>query len=370
MMSKKFFIVLISCVSYFFIGWGGDGHYIINHNSVYSFSENAQFLFSWQNTLSEHGSDADYRKGDDPTEAPKHYIDIDNYPEFVNFGYIPQDIDSLIEKYGEDFVIEQGTLPWAIINTFNDLKTALINYQWNQAELLAADLGHYIGDASMPLHITTNYNGQLTGQSGIHSRYESKMIGQHLDSLSFISDSAFVIQNLSNYVFDFIYNNYPYVDTLLAADKTAKTGLGSYNTTYYKRLWNLTKDFTILMLKRSSDGLASLIYTAWVEAGSPTPTEVKDDISNNNIDFLLTNNYPNPFNGTTIINYYLPKSSNVKITFFDILGNTIKTEQLGMLNSGQHQINFYAESYLSSGTYFFRIETDYATKTNKMLLLK
>ena len=87
-MSKKFIVLLISLVSYFFIGWGGDGHYIINYNSVYSLPSNADFLISWQNTLAEHGSDADYRKGDDPTEAPKHYIDIDNYPEFVNFGFI------------------------------------------------------------------------------------------------------------------------------------------------------------------------------------------------------------------------------------------------------------------------------------------
>ncbi len=369
-MSKKFIVLLISLVSYFFIGWGGDGHYIINYNSVYSLPSNADFLISWQNTLAEHGSDADYRKGDDPTEAPKHYIDIDNYPEFVNFGYISHDIDSLIEKYGEDFVIDQGTLPWAIINTYNNLKTALINYQWNQAELLAADLGHYIGDASMPLHITKNYNGQLTGQYGIHSRYESKMIGQYVDSLTFSNDSAFVINDLSDYVFNFIYNNYPYVDTLLAADKTAKTGLSSYNTTYYKRLWNLTKEFTILMLKRSSDGLASLMYSAWIEAGSPTPTSMDENLTNNDFSFLVVNNYPNPFNGTTTINYYLPKSSKVKFQVFDVLGNLVKSEDLGYANKGQNHIHFYAESNLSSGTYIFRLETEYSTKTGKLILLK
>ena len=67
----------------------------------------------WVPFLSEHASDADYRKNEDPLEAPKHYIDIDNYPEFLADGRIPQTIDSVKTIHGNGFVDANGSLPWS-----------------------------------------------------------------------------------------------------------------------------------------------------------------------------------------------------------------------------------------------------------------
>ncbi len=61
---------------------------------------------TWADTLTAHASDADYRKSTDPTEAPKHFIDIDYYPEFVSTGTIPQDFDSIVAIHGYSFVID------------------------------------------------------------------------------------------------------------------------------------------------------------------------------------------------------------------------------------------------------------------------
>ena len=175
------------------MGWGSIGHKIINKNITLSFPAELSMLQFWSDSLAAHGSDADYRKSWDPDEDIKHYIDIDNYPEFVTEGKISSDRDSLIAKYGSSFVLTQGILPWAIIETFYSLQAALQQGNWPDAMLFASDLGHYVGDCHMPLHLTLNYNGQYSGQYGIHSRYESTMINTYQQQIIFSGDTIGII---------------------------------------------------------------------------------------------------------------------------------------------------------------------------------
>jgi hypothetical protein len=368
-MIKKFFILFVLVCNSIF-GWGGQAHFLINQKSVYGFNSEAQYLFTWQQVLADHASDADSRKSQDPNEAPKHYIDIDNYSQFVSLGYIPQNLDSLINIYGFNYVYDQGILPWAIIASFDSLKANLQRLNFEKAMLIAADLGHYIGDAGMPLHITVNYNGQLTGQTGIHSRYESKMISTYLNEINFVTNQAYYISDISDFVFNFIYQNYPYVDSLLAADLTAKTTSGgSYNSTYYAKLWTLTKSFTIKLLQKSSTALSSLIYTAWVNAGKPLPTSVNQDnlISST---FSLAQNYPNPFNPTTTIEFSLETPSEIKIEIFNEIGELILRENLGFLPLGKHSYTYIANSNISSGIYFYKLSSNNYYQYKKMVLIK
>lgn len=90
---KKSIILLIIFSSYFFLGWGRTGHQIINRSSTYSFNDEINFMVSWADFLAAHGSDADDRKGSDPTEGHKHYIDID---AFLNLPQQDQSIKILI----------------------------------------------------------------------------------------------------------------------------------------------------------------------------------------------------------------------------------------------------------------------------------
>jgi len=85
--------------------------------------------------------------------------------------------------------------------------------------------------------------------------------------------------------------------------------------------------------------------------------------------FVLKQNYPNPFNPTTIINYSLPKQSNVKITIFDLLGREIITLVNEEKSVGNYKVEFNSSS-LSSGIYLYQMKTSEFLQTKKMILLK
>ena len=86
-------------------------------------------------------------------------------------------------------------------------------------------------------------------------------------------------------------------------------------------------------------------------------------------DFILYQNYPNPFNPSTNIDFYLPKADKVKLSVFNATGREVEVLVNSFMNSGTHSIIFNG-SNLSSGIYFYKLETSVFQQVNKMLLLK
>ena len=369
LLKSKILLSLLCIFSFFFLGWGRVGHSKINYNTIYTALSQMSFFESWASSLAAHGSDADNRKSSDLTEAPKHYIDIDNYPEFIATGTIPQNFDSLVALHGYSFVMDQGKLPWAILATADSLQKAFEKNDMNSAMLLAADLGHYIGDSHMPLHITKNYNGQYSGQSGVHSRYESSLIEKFQSEIIYNGDSLQYIDNMPAYVFNMIYDNYSYVDSVLYADSLAHAFAGNTSDTiYYNKFWQIAKKFTIGLFKKASYRLTCVIYTAWINAEN----NVSDVAKNNNsipLDFNLSQNYPNPFNPVTRIQYSVNSMELVSLKIYDILGNEVATLVNKEQPAGRYELMFNAEE-LSSGIYFYKLQSGSLIQTKKMILLK
>ncbi|HPO55017.1 MAG: T9SS type A sorting domain-containing protein [Ignavibacteriaceae bacterium] len=367
---KKKHLLLVVLASLLFMGWGKDAHLIINGRTGLSFNGEMSYFLGWVDSLAAHASDADYRKSWDPTEDIKHYIDIDNYPSFVANGYIIQDIDSLKMIHGAWFVENQGILPWAILWTMDSIKAALGRGDFHRAMLHAADLGHYVGDASMPLHITRNYNGQYTGQSGVHSRFESSMISRFKNEILFEGDSIEYIANKRDYVFSLLYENYKYVDSVLKSDSLAKAITGSTsNSAYYAAMWSYAKPFTVRLMKRASNSLAELLYTVWVDAGRPLPlTAISSELAEVK-GFGLRQNYPNPFNPTTVIKYIIEMRGLVSLKIYDLSGREVSELINKEMEEGEYTEKFDG-SGLSSGVYFYQLETPGKREVRKMVLIK
>ena len=267
------FLVRYSILFVLFVGlcsWGEKAHRKINSSCVEFFPKELNQLKVWAPILGDHGSDADFRKKDDKTEFVKHFIDIDNYDDFNRKHRIEEDFETAYLKYGIEKIKKEGTLPWTTDSTYNALVQDFKSGDWGQAVLTAADLGHYVGDGFMPLHITANYDGQLSAQTGIHRRYEETMIDRHIDDIQFKSSISFKVENVQSAIFKYLYANHTYVNSLLVANSYAyKQAENRYNDIYFESLWEKSNLFTIQLLEESSKTLAGLIYTAWLEAGKP-----------------------------------------------------------------------------------------------------
>jgi hypothetical protein len=85
--------------------------------------------------------------------------------------------------------------------------------------------------------------------------------------------------------------------------------------------------------------------------------------------YSLEQNYPNPFNPSTNIRFSIPKSGNVKLTVLDMLGREIEQLVNSNLNAGTYEVAYNVYN-VSSGIYFYRLETSDFTQTRKMIIVK
>lgn len=98
-------------------------------------------------------------------------------------------------------------------------------------------------------------------------------------------------------------------------------------------------------------------------------TGIDDEIDQIPSKYVLYQNYPNPFNPATKIKYVLPEETNVKLIFFNLLGEKILIENFGNQSPGIYEYNFKVEN-LPSGIYFYKLETDDFISFKKMILLR
>ena len=251
--------------------WGKTGHKLIDKEAIDILPTEMIAFKSWENYIIEHAVDADDRRKFDKTEPPKHYIDIDFYKEFKN-GRMIYDEQQLEAIYGDSVVNRIGILPWSTLDAFNNLVEAFKEKNRDKALIYASDLAHYIADGHQPFHTVMNFNGQLTNQKGVHGRYEIEMIDKYYDQIiTMISpEKVNYISDPLNFIFTYISNSNSVCDVILDADSSAFNSAKSHeDDEYYRLLWFKTKYITTIQLTKASEDVASLLYTAWVEAGKP-----------------------------------------------------------------------------------------------------
>ncbi len=258
-------------LSFSLMSWGGQGHKTISLHAAYSFKGKMKPFRSFFDFIVEHASDPDKRKSVDKTEGKKHYIDVDNYDEYLSSGKIIFSYEENVSLHGEKFVAKNGTLPWATRASYDSLVICLKRTDLDKAKQFAADLGHYVADGHMPLHTSRNYDGQFTDNKGIHGRYESTMVNAAYDELKYYKiRRSKKVADVNSYILDYLYESNTYVDSIMHADDYAqKIAKSTESDAYIAALWLKTGDLTQYLLKHASQALANLYYTAWVEAGKP-----------------------------------------------------------------------------------------------------
>ena len=348
--------------------WGTTGHTTINRNVVRNLPPAMQMFIDQADFLANHASDADLREPWNPREGPKHFLDLDSYPESPTIMSW-KSLDSLQTVYGDAAVTANGLLPWAIEWTMDSLTAQMKRGDWSRALLSAADLGHYVADAHQPFHATKN-----SDPDGLHSRYESTLIDHKFYLITTSLDTVTYIFSPVDYMFEFLTYSHSLLAPIISADSLARVASEGSTTSdeYYDTLWAHTGNFTKALFQSATTAFANLLYSAWVNAGSPqNPSnygleQKEEDIPK---EFLLEQNYPNPFNPTTLITYHLPVAGHVNLKVLNVLGHEVTTLVDRDQSTGTHHVSFDGTG-LPSGMYFYQLRFDRFLETKRMALIK
>ena len=363
-------VILLAVVVVY--AWGITAHKFINRKAVLHLPQAMDSFRAESSFFDTHSFDAelriDYNDSSFFGEWPRHYFNIDDYPAFQTLTH---NLDSLIMRFGWEYVKQDGINPWATVWMLDSL-TAQLARGDTMAKYTAGDLGHYIADGHEPLRCTVNNDGQFTGNYGIQARYETYMMNNYSTELSVHPDSIHYIASPIDFAFGYIHYAHSLVDSILEADRDAKLvsgwdGSGSAPGSYYAALWQRCQRFTQDQIQNTTVDIASFWYTAWVNAG--LNTSVRDPVSMLRGSFHLHQNYPNPFNPLTKISYTLNDRAFVRLRIFSLDGRNIGLLVNSRQETGEHVVNFNA-SNLPSGVYFYNLSVGPSSKTRKMVLLR
>ncbi|HRH63973.1 MAG TPA: zinc dependent phospholipase C family protein [Bacteroidia bacterium] len=289
MKTKNHVLVLLLLLGVFsthqLYSWGFFAHKRINRMAVFTLPpEMFSFYKKHIEYITDHATDPDSRRNVVADEAPRHYIDCDHYSTHP-FDSIPTYWKAAVAKYSEDSLKAYGIVPWHIEVMMYRLTDAFKQGNIDRILKLSSEIGHYIGDSHVPLHTTENYNGQLTGQRGIHGFWESRIPELKAEGYDYFVGRAEYIENPLKKAWETVQVSFSEKDSVLLfeaelskkilSDKkysfenrgttTVKVYSEEYTSAYDKMLNGMVER----RMMASILTVGSMWYTAWVNAGQP-----------------------------------------------------------------------------------------------------
>ncbi|MBI2962208.1 MAG: hypothetical protein HYY35_00510 [Deltaproteobacteria bacterium] len=258
-------------------GWGFAAHRMIEEEAIETLSEPLRAYFREHREEISDGSiepDTVLRARDGAREASRHFIDLDLYgaPPFAD---LPRSYRAAVDRFGRRAVVERGTLPWTIEQKHAELRREMREGRWPQALRTAAHAGHYVADATMPLHAVSNYDGRRTGNAGIHKAVEHDLVDERIARFRTRVRARQRPATAADYgrerVFAVIFESFAAAPELLDADRRARR-LGAVGSpAYVESLDDRLGALLAARLARAVDLLGGFWQSAWEEAGRPVP---------------------------------------------------------------------------------------------------
>jgi len=291
-----FFIAFFLFIGKYSFCWGFFAHRKINYYAIFLLPPDMMTLYKQQaDFLSEHAIDPDKRRYAVPEEGPRHYIDIDHYGKYP-FAELPRKWNDAVTKFSEDTLMRYGIVPWWVQIMTYRLTDAF--KEKNQAKILklSAEIGHYIADAHVPLHASSNHNGQFTDQKGIHGFWESRIpeLLAEKDPITigwdFFIGKAEYIKNPGDFIWQRVLESATAADTVLLFEKELSkkfppdqkfsfeerngVTIRQYSSAFSKAYDEKLNGMIEKRMRQSIFAIASFWYTAWVNAGQPDLTQL------------------------------------------------------------------------------------------------
>jgi hypothetical protein len=253
----------------FLHAWGPTGHDIVNTWAVQTLPpEMRSFFENNRQFLVEHASDPDDWMSKDRFERKRHYIYLDKYGTFP-YLTLPHTYQRATELLSSGRINRDGVLPWQIGEFSLRLTKAMKKGDWEQVKLDAAALAHYVADAHDPLHTTQNFDGQLTQQTGLGDRFESRLLDRYSKFFIMRPEGAVKINDPTEFAFQSCLEANIWVNLIVWSDLRAREDLRDYTDEYFDRFYSLVGATVLREINAAAHDAGSYWYTAWLNAGRP-----------------------------------------------------------------------------------------------------
>jgi predicted AlkP superfamily phosphohydrolase/phosphomutase len=260
--------------------WGFHGHRMVNRRAVGTLPEPLRRVFAANvEYVTEHAVDADLERL--RSDDPNHFLDMDAFGEYP-FPQISSVEAEHLARFGAD-AAAKGRVPWRVGEAYRALVDAFRARDVALVLKAAADLGHFVADAHVPLHAVLNHDGQMTGQRGLHNRWESALVERFARQLedALQPGAAEDPGDPVALTFEVLRRSYVHHLEVLAADREsagprdlAETPEDDrYDDDYYSRLYAREAPRLRARLSASATTTGALWRRAWEEAGRPALPE-------------------------------------------------------------------------------------------------
>jgi len=273
-------IIGFFCMSF---TWGFFAHQRINRLAVFTLPPKMLGFYKKNIAyVTEAAVNPDKRRYAIEGEAQRHYIDLDHYGDSA-LNRLPRYWESAVDRFTEDTLQAYGILPWHIYRTYYQLKDAFLVRDPEKILRISADIGHYIADAHVPLHTTQNYDGQLSGQTGIHAFWESRLPELFAGGYNFFVGKASYLDNPQLAAWKAVASAHHALDSVLGNEKALSLrakGKYSFETKgrqtqrvysreYAEAYHDLLAGMVERQMRRAIRLTGDFWFTAWVDAGQP-----------------------------------------------------------------------------------------------------
>jgi hypothetical protein len=285
MKNKAILTIYCFIVVILFCSWGFFGHKRINRIAVFTLPKGmAVFYRANIDYFTEHSADPDKRRYVDSAEGSRHFFDADHYGKRP-FERMPQRWQEAERRYSADSLDKYGTVPWAIQYNYYRLVKSFKEKDTSGILRSSINLAHYVADAHVPLHMTENYNGQLSNQQGIHGLWETRIPELFSDNYHYRIRKIHYINDPLKEAWAICRRTFKCVDSVLIFEarlnktfnpdkkysitKRGKRNVKDYSEAYATAYNTSLHGMVERQMRASIAEVGSYWFSAWVDAGQP-----------------------------------------------------------------------------------------------------
>jgi hypothetical protein len=249
--------------------WGRNGNKLVVNKAIDTLpADIREFFESNRALLSQHVTDPLDSIAKTASERHNHFLYLDKYGRFPYDG-LPRNYKAAVTKFGKTKLQANGLLPWQIGVYSQKLTEAIKAGHWDEAKLDAAILANYVAEAHDPFNTTEDFDGRLTGQTGINDRFGTTLIDRYSSFFPMRPNDAGYINDPTDHAFEACLSSHSWLETILLADRNSRRLQNSYNDEYFDHFYNAAAVILIRQLSDAATDVGSYWLTAWINAGRP-----------------------------------------------------------------------------------------------------